>query len=777
MGADGHLNFDTKINESGFNAGLGKLGRLAAGGLSILGQTVMGVTATMGAGAAAAIKVGSDFEAQMSKVEAISGAAGDELLALSEKAKEMGSTTKFSAAESAQAMEYMAMAGWKTGDMLSGIEGIMNLAAASGEDLAVTSDIVTDALTAFGLSAADSGRFADVLAQASSNANTNVSMMGETFKYVAPVAGALGFSAEDTAIAIGLMANSGIKAGQAGTSLRSMLTRLSDPTGEVKAAMDALGVSLTDSQGNMKSLDSIMADLRNGFSGLSEAEKTQMASAIAGQEAMSGLLAIVNASDADFDKLKDSIYDCDGAAEKMAETMQNNLQGQLAMMRSAAEGLGIEIYESIKQPLTDLAGEGAAALSELTTAFREGGTEGLIEAGTKILTDLLLGIANALPGVVSTAVQVIQSLIQNLNANLPQLASAGGQILTSLNEGIISLLPSLGGLALNIVKQFAETIAANAMQMIPKGVDMLLNFIEGIISSLPELVAAGLKMLESLAEGIANALPTIIEKAPQLINDFCAQLDSLLPKLLATGLKIIISLGKGIIQSIPTIIANAGEIVKAIINVITHLNLFSAGAGIIKGLGQGLKSMFGSVLGIIKGFITKIKNPFKIDWSGIGKDIISGIAKGITGAAGRIASAVKNAAKQALNAAKSFLGIHSPSTVFRDQVGRYMAEGMGVGFEKNIPVSRMERSIDSAVRKVEGAVGRVYNGTIPQDTAAWRDESNDPDGNPIPLVINNTFTVDGEPLVSKTSKAVIKKINNGQKGKDKVRGKNGTIRV
>ena len=333
MGADGSLTFDTKINSSGFNTGIKKIGSIAKGGLAVLGKAVAGVSASMGAATTAAMHIGMDFESQMSKVEAISNATGEELQLLTEKAKQMGETTKFSATESAQAMEYMAMAGWKTEDMLSGIEGIMNLAAASGEDLATTSDIVTDALTAFGMSAKDSGRFADVLAAASSNANTNVGMMGETFKYVAPVAGALGYSAEDTAVAIGLMANSGIKASQAGTSLRSIMTRMAKPTDEVQSAMEKLGISLVDSDGKMKSLHTVMGDLRNGFSGLSEAEKAQMAAALGGQEAMSGLLAIVNASNADFEKLQSSIYSCDGAAAQMADTMNNNLMGQITILK------------------------------------------------------------------------------------------------------------------------------------------------------------------------------------------------------------------------------------------------------------------------------------------------------------------------------------------------------------------------------------------------------------------------------------------------------------
>lgn len=254
-----------------------------------VGQKLMPVTAAVGGLSAAAVKVAADFDSAMSQVAAVSGATGKDLEALRDKAREMGSKTKFSASEAAEAMNYMAMAGWKTGDMLDGIEGIMNLAAASGEDLAVTSDIVTDALTALGLSAADSGHFADILAAASSNANTNVSMMGETFKYCAPVAGALGFTAEDTAEAIGLMANAGIKSSQAGTAMRTMLTSL---TGEVTFVGDAFGeltVRTTNADGSMRSLGDILTDCRAAFAQMSEAERATNAEALVGKNAMSGV--------------------------------------------------------------------------------------------------------------------------------------------------------------------------------------------------------------------------------------------------------------------------------------------------------------------------------------------------------------------------------------------------------------------------------------------------------------------------------------------------------
>lgn len=315
---------------------------------SILGST-LGVTSDMMVGAGISyglydtIKTYKDFEAQMSTVGAISGATGADLEALTAKAKEMGAQTAFSATDAGKAFEYMAMAGWKQQDMIAGIEGIMNLAAASGEDLGRTSDIVTDALTAFGLQASDSAHFADVLAQASSNSNTNVSMMGETFKYVAPLAGALKYSVEDVGIAIGLMANSGIKASEAGTSLRSIFTRLISPPKQAAQALDQLGISVTNADGTVKPFRQTMRELRTAFSGLSDSEKTAMASSIAGQEAMSGFLAIVNASDADFDKLADSIDNAQGAAKRMADTRMDNLAGDLEQLGGAWETFQLSI--------------------------------------------------------------------------------------------------------------------------------------------------------------------------------------------------------------------------------------------------------------------------------------------------------------------------------------------------------------------------------------------------------------------------------------------------
>ena len=384
------------------------------------GKKLLPVTAAItGLGTAAVVTV-ADFDESMSKVSAISGATGNEFDQLREKAREMGAKTKFSASEAADAFQYMAMAGWKTGDMLDGIEGIMNLAAASGEDLAATSDIVTDALTAFGLTAADSGHFADVLAAASSNANTNVSMMGETFKYAAPVAGALGFSVEDVAEAIGLMANSGIKASQAGTSLRTMLTSLA---GNVKLSSDSMGimeVSTTNADGSMRELGDILTDLRFCFSKMTEAEAASNAENIVGKNAMSGFLADMQAAPADIEKLSTAIEKCDGTSESMADTMQDNLNGQITILKSQLQELAISFGDMLMPVIREVVTHIQGIVDWLN---------GLSETQKKLIMVIALVLAAVGPvliiiGKIATGIGALMSLASSLGPLLGVIKGA-----------------------------------------------------------------------------------------------------------------------------------------------------------------------------------------------------------------------------------------------------------------------------------------------------------------------------------------------------------------
>ncbi|MBO6266893.1 MAG: phage tail tape measure protein, partial [Synergistaceae bacterium] len=346
-------------------------------------------------GFAECVEVTAAFEASMSNVEALSGASASELNELNALAKELGATTKFTAKESADAMGYMAMAGWNAEQMLSGMPGVLQLAAASGEDLAMVSDIVTDSLTAFGLTAADTSRYADILAQTATKANTNVSMMGETFKYAAPLAGALGYDVEDVAVATGLMANAGIKGSEAGTTLRNIFTRLAKPTKESADAMKALGLSMSDGTGHMYTWMELMEQMRDQFAGLTEEEQTLRAAELAGQRSMSGLLAIVNASEDDFAKLSAAISDSAGAAERMAGIKMDNMQGQLTLLQSAWEAVQTTVGEQFTPTLQDLFGWGAKVLGEVNQFLQA--HPGLVKA-IAITTTGLLALTAAVVG-------------------------------------------------------------------------------------------------------------------------------------------------------------------------------------------------------------------------------------------------------------------------------------------------------------------------------------------------------------------------------------------
>lgn len=512
--ADGKVVIETGLDSSGIEKDISKLGNLASTGLKATTAAVTAASGALTAFAGYSVKVGSSFEAGMSEVEAISGATGEQIQELAAKAKEMGATTKFSATESAAALKYMAMAGWSTEDMLSGLGGIMNLAAASGEDLASVSDIVTDALTAFGLQASDSGHFADVLAKAASNSNTNVGLMGATFQYVAPLAGALGYSIEDTAVAIGLMANAGIKGEKAGTALRSMFTRLSDPPADAAAAIDELRLSMTNADGTMRPLSDVMADLRTKFAGLSEEQKVQMASSLAGQEAMSGLLAIVNASDEDFQKLTESINDANGASEEMAATMNDNLKGDVTLLQSAVEGLGIQFFESMDVDLREAVQAGIGYVDQLSNAFTDGGLKGAVKEAGEIFADMATEASKQAPKMAKSSIQFIKAFAKGISANKRKIWDSAVEIAKTLADGLADLLPR------SVKKPVKDAIDTISKSLTSGG--------------LKNAISTTATLFKNLATAAGNVLGPAFKMAAELIDVLSDHMDILIP-VLAVG--------------------------------------------------------------------------------------------------------------------------------------------------------------------------------------------------------------------------------------------------
>lgn len=674
-----------------------------------------GVTVPLVGLATTAVKTGMDFDSAMSKVSAISGAAGDDLQSLRDKAKEMGASTKFSATEAAEAFQYMAMAGWDTEAMLAGIDGIMALSAADGLDLASTSDIVTDALTAFGLSAEDSGHFADILAKASSSANTNVSMLGESFKYVAPLAGTLGYSAEDTSIALGLMANAGIKGSQAGTSLKTALANLASPTKNMVGVMNEYDISLTNTDGSMKSLKELMDDLRDKMAVTTDAEaeanyqrayenallegsvalsaeevkalgeqgdtqkkyaaavatgsnaletmnekeyrayvlaetgkdikeeqltqeeqlalayqkgvevlgdnsaaqQAAAASTLFGKEAMAGMLNIINASDEDYQKLTEEIYNCDGAAQEMADTMQDNLEGKMTTLKSAVEGLQISFSEFLIPTLTKV----VEKITEVVNWFNS------LDDDTKRTIITVAGFAAALGpvlvilGTLASSISSLIGLAETVTAAFGVGGVAGA--LGALINPVGAIIAAIALLAAAWATDFGriQEVTGEALRSIQLLVGPIIEDIVGMFTE------GGGDISQSMAD-LWNSLERLFHDALVLIKD--------------TVLKFLIDVR----QKWDSDWMGIRSVTEQVIGMIKTL---------FQGFVQALSSLFKAFSALFRGdwegFWNNIKAFFNTVWTTIG-DLLAGFLKAMVSAVLGIGVSLYEAAVNVFNELK-----------------------------------------------------------------------------------------------------------------------------
>lgn len=440
--ADGKVVIETDLDSSGIEKGLSKLGSITAKGMKAATVAITGTAAALGGVAAAAIKVGSDFESQMSRVKAISGATGEEFEQLKEQAMQLGADTSFSASQAAEGMENLAAAGFTTSEIMSAMPGLLNLAAASGEDLASSSDIAASTLRGFGLAASDAAHVADVLAANANRTNSSVADTGEAMKYVAPLARAAGLSLEETAAAIGIMANAGIQGSQAGTSLRGALSRLSKPTDDMTAAMDELGISFYDSNGKMKSLTEQVGMLRQATEGMTDEQKNNYLVTLYGQEALSGMLALINEGEGSLGELTNAYKNCDGAAQEAAETMQDNLSGALEQLSGSAETLGLAFYNSVADNLKNAANTATESINNITDSFNNGGLNEAIQTAGDEFANLAVEAASHAPEMVDTAVDFIEAFASGIASNKGRILGAAGEMAESMASGLAELLPS-----------------------------------------------------------------------------------------------------------------------------------------------------------------------------------------------------------------------------------------------------------------------------------------------------------------------------------------------
>lgn len=440
--ADGKVVIETDLDSSGIEKGLSKLGSITAKGMKAATVAITGTAAALGGVAAAAIKVGSDFESQMSRVKAISGATGEEFEQLKAQAMQLGADTSFSASQAAEGMENLAAAGFTTSEIMNAMPGLLNLAAASGEDLASSSDIAASTLRGFGLAASDAAHVADVLAANANRTNSSVADTGEAMKYIAPLARAAGLSLEETAAAIGIMANAGVNGSQAGTSLRGALSRLSKPTKDMSEAMDELGISFYDSNGKMKSLTEQVGMLRQATEGMTDEQKNNYLVTLYGQEALSGMLALINEGEGSLGELTEAYRSCDGEAQKAAETMQDNLSGALEQLSGSAETLGLAFYNSVADNLKNAAKTATESINNITDSFNNGGLNEAIQTAGDEFANLAVEAASHAPEMVDTAVDFIEAFASGIALNKGRILGAAGEMAESMASGLAELLPS-----------------------------------------------------------------------------------------------------------------------------------------------------------------------------------------------------------------------------------------------------------------------------------------------------------------------------------------------
>ena len=676
--------------------------------VSGVGQKLLPVTGVVTGLGTAAVKTAADFDSAMSRVAAVSGATGSDFDKLRDKAREMGAKTKFSATEAADAMNYMAMAGWKTENMLSGIEGVMYLAAASGEDLATTSDIVTDALTAFGLTAEDSGHFADVLAAASSNANTNVSMMGETFKYCAPVAGALGFSVEDTAEAIGLMGNAGIKASQAGTSMRSIMTNL---TGDVKLSGAAIGdvtIATTNADGSMRSLSAILADCRVAFGGMTEAEKANNAETLVGKNAMSGFLALMNAAPEDIAKVSGAVNNCKDAAKNMADTMQDNLEGQLTILKSQLQELAISFGDLLMPAVRSIVS----------------GLQGMVD------------VLNAMPDGVKQVIMIIALLAAALGPVLIII----GKVISAVGT-IMTIVPKLAGVINTVKTAFG---ALNAV--------MLANPIAIVIAAIAALVAAfvylwntneefrqfWISLWESVKETAIQcwqAISAFLSQAWEAIQNTAVSVWNGIRDFFSglwTGIQ---TLFTTVVNAIAGFLSGAWNAVKGtVVSVWNAISQFftsvwngirNVTSVVVNGIRSFLQSAWNGIRALITTVMNGIKSVVTAVWNGIRsvitrvmngiRSVVSSVWSGIRNTISSIVNGIKNTVSNAFHAMWS--GIRSTISgiynTIRDGLGNavnYITSLASAGWRWGADIiNGIVNGIRSCIGAVAGAVTDVAN--------------------------------------------------------------------
>ena len=629
--ADYSITGDTRLDASGFNKGLSAMSVAAGNLISGLTQAATGKLTEL---AKTSVGVGMSFQSSMSQVAATMGVGVDQIQSLTDKAKEMGSTTAFTATQAADALNYLALAGYDANKAAEVLPSVLNLAAAGGMDLAYASDLVTDAMASLNLEANKQNvdEFGNKLAKAASKANANVSQLGEAILTVGGTAANLKGGTTELTTALGLLANVGIKGAEGGTHLRNIILSLQSPTKDAREVMEQLGLEVYDTQGNMRQLDDILTDLNTVMAGMTQGQKDSVINALFNKTDLAAVNGLLAAQGEQWESLAQQIDAAgetagdSGAMAQMAETQLDNLQGSVTIMQSALEGLQLGIYDYLEPSLNDAAKWGSECFSTLTKALSEGGPEAMLQAAGQIISDLAASVTAQLPELVTSGTEIIVQLAEDIVAATPAMLDAAAGVMAALVQGIANNLPSLITSATKLIVQFTHYLSDHA----------------------GDLMDAGIQIVEQLIIGITDNLPQLITAAAELIAKFSAALISHLPDLLNCGAALLTTLVDGIIRS-------------------------------IENLGEAALACIAKLTGVWDGSMD--------EWGHIGENIVTGLLNGITGMWDTLVSTVKGKVSGMVSTVKNVLGIHSPSKVFTE-IGENVTQGLVNGINTGAPAAQ-----------------------------------------------------------------------------------------
>lgn len=694
MAADGSVVIEIIGDDKEFKSTLGSLGTVAGSALKGAATAVAAATTAAGGLAAASVKVGSNFESSMSQVAATMGLTtadiangSEEFEILAQAAKDAGATTAFSASQASEALNYLALAGYDAQTAADALPAVLNLAAAGSMDLAYASDLATDAMAALGIEASNENltRFGDEMAKTASKANTSVAQLGEAILTVGGTAKSLAGGTTELNAALGVLANRGIKGSEGGTALRNVILSLSAPTDKAADAMKSLGLEVYDASGNMRPLNEIFKDLNASMENMSEGEKTQVLNEIFNKVDLKSAQALLAGCGDEFDNLADAIANSGGAMQDMADTQLDNLKGDLTILQSGLEGLGIVAYEGMQGPLREAVQLATSMVGDISAAFNDGGLTAAVGAVGGALADMVTYVAGLAPQMIDAGVGLLTSLISGIQQNLPALASGAVEIVTSLVNGIATMLPQLATTAVQLVTALANGIAAALPDLIPTAVQAVVTLVQGLIENIPALIEAAAALIQGLTDGVIAAIPVLVAAIPTIITSLVTVLLENIPVIIQAGIDLLTAL----VGALPEIIAAIVAVLPQIIDGITTalLNniplLIEAGIQLLTALITNLPQIIATIVTAVPEIVSAIVSAFAglagsiVD---IGANIVSGIWDGICSMATWIKDKVTGFFSGIVDGVKDFLGIHSPSKVFSD-IGNNTVEGYADGVD------------------------------------------------------------------------------------------------